>query len=138
MNIQSGYSNLMTRFRILGCSCAQVRQTSCAQGFGAARVVVRIAQFRISRMVSRSRSWRGPSARKFGRRSSGRAKHEKGAPAFDAVLDEQAQRDQMHDRRLPGTPFGPIPGMPGHVAVHHRAAPTRPGDPTLVSAWTWT
>ena len=98
-------------------------------GFGsAARVVVRIAQFRISRMVSRSRSWRGPSARKFGRRSSGRAKHEKGAPAFDAVLDEQAQRDQMHDRRLPGTPFGPIPGMLGRVAVHHSAAPPGRSD----------
>jgi hypothetical protein len=61
-----------------------------------------------------------------------------GAPAFDTVLDEQAQRDQMHGRRLPGTPFGPIPGMLGHVAVQHSAAPTSPVDPTLVSAWTWT
>jgi len=51
-----------------------------------------------------------------------------GAPAFDTVLDDQAQRDQMHGRRLPGTPFGPIPGILGQVAVHHSAAPPGRSD----------
>jgi hypothetical protein len=53
---------------------------------------------------------------------------QEGAPAFDTVLDEQAQSDQMDDRRLPGTPFGPIPGTLGHVTVHHRAAPPGRSD----------
>ena len=111
VNIESGYRNLMSRFRILGCSCAHVRQISCAQVSARRAWSSASPNFASQELVSRPRSWCGPSARKFRPPFQQQRQAQEGAPAFDTVLDEQALRDQMHDRRLPGTPFAPIPSL---------------------------